>query len=57
MKKRKSVFNPGNIVGVVFFLVGLGLLLGGIAVCISGVKYKETADLVVGVISEIDSYR
>lgn len=41
----------------IFAVVGAIVIVMGIATTISGMRFKETAEEITGIISEIDSYR
>lgn len=41
----------------IFAVVGLGMLIGGSALLMNGLKFKQTADKVYATISNIESYR
>lgn len=55
-RKKQKVASAEIIVGVIFFLIGLGLVAGGILFTISGNRFKQTARQVTAVITDFESY-
>lgn len=52
MKKKKKVFGPGALIGLIFFLVGLGQLVAGISVTVAGYNRLSGKEKIVGMVSE-----
>ncbi len=52
MSKRRKVFGPGTLIGLIFFLVGLGQVIAGIGVTVAGVNELSGREKIVGMVSE-----
>lgn len=56
-RKKQKVASAEIIVGVIFVLIGLGLVAGSIICVVSGSRFKKNAREVTAVITDIESYR
>lgn len=56
-KKNKKTFGAEFLIGIIFFLVGIGMLGGSLVAVISEINIKKHFQEVQGVIAEIQEYR
>lgn len=55
MNKRKKVFGPGALIGLIFFIVGVCQLVAGISIFVVGLKNQANSEKIVGMVSEVTS--